>query len=224
MEFNTTIAVLVLAVCVIALVYIDGLWRNRRHSKRDFDKQPVDESLVIDPIEDELGEVRIVPAEPMLAEAEQGLPAEPEDYLAIILTTGEGREIRGDLLLQSLLNLGLRFDDQMGIFHRRESARGQGRIQFSLANAMQPGVFNIHSMESFRTTGLCLFMTLPGPTRPMQAFTNMTECARILAQEFGANLLDTQRSVFSVQTASHYRDKIRNFELQHRSHQFNNRF
>lgn len=217
MEFNTTIAVLILAVVVILLVFIDGFWRNRRQRQREFDQQPLDESLIIDPVEDELGEVRIVPAETANQAQDEGLPAEPEDYLAIILTTGEGREIRGDILLQNLINLGLRFDERMGIFHRRESARGQGPIQFSLANALQPGVFHVQSMESLRTTGLCLFMTLPGPSRPMQAFTNMMECARILAQEFGASLLDTQRSVFSRQTENHYRDKIRAFELKHRS-------
>lgn len=216
MEFNTTIAVIILAILVILMVCIDGFWRNRRQRRREQNDHVVDDSLIIDPIEDELGEVRIIQTESEQIE-ETSLPVDPEDYLAIILATSEGREIRGEVLLQNLLNLGFRFDDRMGIFHRRESARGQGAIQFSLANALQPGVFNLRAMESFRTTGLCLFMTLPGPSRPMQSFTNMMECARMLAQEFGGSLLDTQRSIFSRQTENHYREKIRAFELRHRT-------
>ena len=69
---------------------------------------------------------------------------------------------RGEDILQILLSCDLRFGD-MNFFHRHEFEAGRGAIQFSVANMLQPGVFDIDKMADMSTPGLVFFLTLPGP-------------------------------------------------------------
>ena len=59
----------------------------------------------------------------------------------------------GDDVLRTLLGCGLRFGD-MDFFHLTEMQAGTPTIQFSVANMMQPGVFDLEGMESLSTKGL----------------------------------------------------------------------
>jgi len=117
----------------------------------------------------------------------------------------------GDDILQILLACDLRFGD-MNFFHRTESESGRGAIQFSVANMMQPGVFDIDNMSDLSTPGLVFFLTLPGPEDMMRAFDYMLETARTVARNLGADVLDESRSVLTGQAIEHSRQKIRELE------------
>ena len=77
---------------------------------------------------------------------------------------------RGDDILHILLACDLRLGE-MSFFHRHELEAGRGAIQFSVANMMQPGVFDIDNMADMKTPGLVFFVTLPGPEDMMMALT-----------------------------------------------------
>jgi len=119
--------------------------------------------------------------------------------------------LNGDDILQILLACDLRFGD-MNFFHRTEFESGRGAIQFSVANMMQPGVFDIDNMSDLTTPGLVFFLTLPGPEDMMQAFDFMLETARTVARNLGADVLDESRSVLTGQAIEHSRQKIRELE------------
>lgn len=117
----------------------------------------------------------------------------------------------GKDILEILLACDLRFGD-MNFFHRHEQQAGRGPIQFSVANMLQPGVFDIDRMDEMYTRGLVFFITLPGPEDMIQAFDYMLETARVVARNLGGELLDESRSVLTQQAVEHSRQQIRELE------------
>ncbi|MEZ5555566.1 cell division protein ZipA [Haliea sp.] len=135
---------------------------------------------------------------------------EPEVFmLNVVARDAEG--FRGDDILHILLACDLRFGD-MSFFHRHEQEAGRGPIQFSVANMMQPGVFDIDNMSDFSTPGLVFFVTLPGPADMMQAFDYMLETAQTVARNLKGDVLDETRSALTRQTLEHSRQQIRDLE------------
>jgi cell division protein ZipA len=117
----------------------------------------------------------------------------------------------GAALLPTLLTLGLKYGE-MNIFHRHEDNAGQGKVTFSLANIMNPGSFDLDTIETFATRGVSLFMTLPNAGDPFYVFEQMLNAAKQLAQEFNAQVLDEKRNILTKQTEQHYVNNIREFE------------
>jgi cell division protein ZipA len=155
------------------------------------------------------------------APTEQDEPAaaaeEPAEVLILYVLLPESKDMKGPDLLSSLLTLGFKYGD-MDIFHRHLDSAGSGAVLFSLANMFNPGTFDLENIEKLSTRGVSLFMTLPGPGEPLQNFNLMHNAAKKLAEEFGGQVLDGQRSVLTVQTVRHYVDKIREFQRQRLIH------
>lgn len=143
---------------------------------------------------------------------EQQAPAEEiSDIFIIYVESCSADGFKGPDLLQSVLESGMRFGD-MDIFHRHESASNSSEKLFSMANALNPGVFDVDNMEDFSTRSLCFFMSLPGPKQPRQAFELMLTAARKLADELEGELKDDHRSDLTGQTIEHYRQRLLDFE------------
>lgn len=135
---------------------------------------------------------------------------DPEVFMVnVISRNAEG--FNGEDILHILLACDLRFGD-MNFFHRHEQEAGRGPIQFSVANMVQPGVFDIDNMGDFTTPGLVFFLSLPGPQDMMQAFDYMLETAQAVSRNLGGDVLDETRSVITRQTLEHCRQKIRELE------------
>jgi len=117
----------------------------------------------------------------------------------------------GVVLLPTLLTLGLKFGE-MNIFHRHQDNAGTGAVTFSLANMMNPGSFDLDTMETFATKGVSLFMALPNASDPFAVFEQMLAAAKQLAKEFNAQLLDDKRNVMTKQIEQDYVAKIHEFE------------
>lgn len=135
---------------------------------------------------------------------------DPEVFMLNVVAR-DARGFRGEDILHILLACDLRFGD-MNFFHRHEFEAGKGAIQFSVANMMQPGVFDIDNMADFNTPGLVFFLTLPGPEDMMKAFDYMLETAQAVARNLGGDVLDESRSVLTRQTLEHCRQQIRDLE------------
>ncbi len=135
---------------------------------------------------------------------------DPEVFmLNVVARNPQG--FRGEDILHILLACDLRFGD-MNFFHRHEQEAGRGPIQFSVANMLQPGVFDIDNMSDFSTQGLVFFVTLPGPEDMMKAFEYMLETAQVVARNLEGDVLDETRSVLTRQTLEHNRQQIRDLE------------
>jgi cell division protein ZipA len=117
----------------------------------------------------------------------------------------------GDDVLRVLLGCGLRFGD-MDFFHLSEAQGGTPTIQFSVANMMQPGVFDLENMDELSTQGLMFFLTLPGPHDMARAFDLMLETAHTVAHSLGGDVYDETRSVMTKQYVESLRQSIREYE------------
>jgi cell division protein ZipA len=135
---------------------------------------------------------------------------DPEVFMLNVLARGRDG-FRGEDVLHILLACDLRFGD-MSFFHRHEFEAGRGAIQFSVANMMQPGVFDIDNMADFNTPGLVFFLTLPGPEDMMKAFDYMLETAQAVARNLDGDVLDESRSALTKQSMEHCRQQIRDLE------------
>ncbi|WP_426416788.1 cell division protein ZipA [Aestuariirhabdus sp. LZHN29] len=143
------------------------------------------------------------------AEVEQRPPA--EEIVVINVIARNGQMFPGDLLLQQLLENGMKYGE-MSIFHRHEQFNGEGAVQFSLANGVEPGSFDLDHMDQLQTPLVTLFMGLPGPKEPLKAFEMMATAAQTLARELGGELKDESRSVMTQQTLAHCKQRITEFE------------
>ena len=141
---------------------------------------------------------------------DQGREA-PQEVLMLHVVSRDPAGFPGEDILQVLLAYNLRFGE-MDFFHRHEGGAGRGAIQFSVANMLKPGVFDIDRMSDFSTTGLIFFLTLPGPKDMMGAFELMLDTARGVAEHLGGDVLDESRSATTRQTLEHMRQRIRDLE------------
>lgn len=135
--------------------------------------------------------------------------------LALHLVASAERPMAGRELLAALLEQGLRFG-AMNIFHRHQLRSGHDELQFSMANALEPGTFDIDAMEGQQFRAVTFFLKLPGPSAPADALDRMLHSAQQLAARFQAELRDDQHSALSQQTISHLREKVRDFERRQR--------
>ena len=157
---------------------------------------------------DSIGSASTEPAPPPPEEPAADMDTEVF-MLNVVARSPDG--FRGEDILHILLACDLRFGD-MNFFHRHEHEAGRGAIQFSVANMMQPGVFDIDNMADFNTPGLVFFVTLPGPEDMMKAFDYMLETAQAVSRNLGGDVLDESRSVLTRQTLEHCRQQIRDLE------------
>ncbi|MBE9538595.1 MAG: cell division protein ZipA [Proteobacteria bacterium] len=150
------------------------------------------------------------PAQSTLEEPRLPRQLDPEVFMLNVVARSPAGFNGGDIL-HILLACDLRFGD-MSFFHRYEHEAGLGSIQFSVANMMQPGVFDLDDMADMNTPGLVFFLTLPGPEDMMQAFDYMFETAQAVARNLEGDVLDESRSAMTSQTLEHSRQKIRDLE------------
>ena len=147
-----------------------------------------------------------------------GLSAVVEDEafegepLVIVLNvmTKDNRRFAGLDILDALYANDLQHGEMM-IFHRYPDSGGSERPIFSLANTVEPGTFNLDTIEQVQTPGLSLFMQLPGPVESRDAFELMLKTGRNLAQQLGGDLCDERRSVLTLQTIGHIKEQIEAF-------------
>ena len=136
-------------------------------------------------------------------------PADPE--VIIVNVMAGGAPFKGTELLHILLACDVRFG-KMNIFHRYEKANGSGRVQFSVANLVEPGVFDLDRIDDFTTPGVCFFMGVSGPEDPLLAFDCLIETAQCVVKNLGGEMRDESHSVMTRQTEEHCRARIREAE------------
>ncbi len=136
---------------------------------------------------------------------------EPELIFTLYLVSASEAPYQGEQLVQTLLDQGMRHGD-MNIFHRHSQATGRGPIQFSLANAYDPGTFNLDKLDQLETKGLAVFMALPGPKKPIKAYEMMVATSKAIVQELGGYIIDSSKAHFSRQIEAHHKEQIQEFE------------
>ena len=137
-----------------------------------------------------------------------------DEVMVLNVISSDSAGFQGPDLLQVLLACDVRYGS-MNIFHRHEQLKGEGQVQFSVANAVEPGTFNLDAIDEFSTPGVSFFMKLSTPENPSEAFDCMLETARCIANNLNGEILDDSMSAVTAQTLEHCRTRLTEYQRRH---------
>lgn len=134
-----------------------------------------------------------------------------ELHVVMTVMARRGESFSGNALRHALERADL-YHGEMNIFHRHEQP-GDHRTPtlFSAANVLAPGHFEPAEMETLSSPGIAMFMRLPGPDSPVDAFQQMLEAAKTVAEDLDGTLCDETRSTLTPQSINHLRERIADF-------------
>ncbi len=115
------------------------------------------------------------------------------------------------LIGESLRDLDLEYGD-MHIYHRYPDEPDTTVPIFGVANLVEPGTLEPEALAETGTPGLTLFLQLPGPLHPVQAFDLFVTTAQKLATHLDGELRDKNRNILSRQLLEHLRDDVQQYE------------
>lgn len=127
---------------------------------------------------------------------------QPTNMITLYVVAAEGQQFRGDTVVQNLETLGFEFGEYQ-IFHRHLND-SSSPVLFSVANMMQPGIFDLHSIEQFQTVGLVFFMHLPSAGNDLVNLRLMIRTVESFAQSMGGFVLNDQQQLFDDQARQAY--------------------
>ena len=131
-----------------------------------------------------------------------------QELIVLNVLAPTGTSYHGRSLVEAMQSQSLKYGD-MNIFHRVDQ-KTKTKL-FSVANALEPGTFDLSDLDDFQSSGVTFFMQLPAPNDPSIIFDLMLNTARNLVLELGGSLKDEQMSVLTGQTVEHMRQRIADF-------------
>lgn len=136
----------------------------------------------------------------------------PEKFVVVhVIAVNE--PFSGQRLLECLFERNMSHGE-MSIFHLLND---QGFSIFSLANAVEPGIFDLANMDNLATPGVSMFLRVHELSEPVAAFDEMIAVAGYLAEELGGSVKDETRSVMTSQTFEYSRSEIVKYQHQYQN-------
>ena len=145
------------------------------------------------------------------SDEETAAPIRKPEMFVVIYVLALDEPFLGQGLVEVLLDSGMTFGE-MDIFHQLDD---RGAQLFSLASAVEPGTFNLSSLDQFSTPGISLFMRVHELAAPLQVLDSMLSVANMIAQELNGEVRDETRSVMTPQTIEHCRQSLTEFLYKH---------
>lgn len=222
------LSLIIIGIVIIAAVY----WWSRRESKPlvhrrtpsispDIAASVADTTIVAEADLQSLGTVipgheKVIASDtkPLADEIFHATSRGEQIILSLTILGHHGRRFTGEAIVQAMHDQKLVFGD-MRIFHYF-TATNQQQALFSVANILEPGIFNIDTMHDFTTPGLVIFMRLPGPQEPRVALDTLLKVARGLTEQLQGELCDESRSALTQQTIGYLREKVEAFRFKHK--------
>jgi cell division protein ZipA len=131
-----------------------------------------------------------------------------QQILVMHLMAPKGELLSGRDLQEASLKVGFRYGE-LKIFQRHLNEDGSGEVLFSMANLVNPGTFDLNTIDQMTTPGVTLFMALDDLEDPVAAFEVMTASVDTLVEALDLSVLDETRSSMTRQTIDHYRQRAR---------------
>ncbi len=152
---------------------------------------------VVDQLDELVAETLADTREALIDPESAETAAVPQERLLVLhIMANNGDRFAGGALRQALEDEGLKHGD-MGIFHYQPQRLPQAL--FSVANSVEPGIFDLEQMDTLQTPGVALFMRLPGPWDGASACQQMVNIATRMAGELGGRVCDERRSTISAE-------------------------
>ncbi len=134
--------------------------------------------------------------------------APAEKIITLHICARNNEQISGGELFRIFNERSYEFGE-MDIFH----SRFDGITIFSIVNMVEPGSFDLASMDEFSTPGISLFLRLPGPLAADVAFDVLLNEAREIASQLDAVILDASRSTLTLQMERHIHEELKQFDF-----------
>ena len=141
-----------------------------------------------------------------------------ERIVTLFVAARAGETLASSDVVVAAEKAGLQFGD-MGVFHRLVLGKVVDGPVFSMANMVKPGNFDMTQLDTVRTPGVTLFMTLPGPLPALDAWEMLLPTAQRLAELLGAQVLDEGRNALGRQRIAHLRDELRAWDREQERNQ-----
>ena len=145
------------------------------------------------------------------SDEETAAPIRKPEMFVVIYVLALDEPFLGQGLVEVMLDSGMTFGE-MDIFHQLND---RGAQLFSLASAVEPGTFDLSSLDQFSTPGISLFMRVHELAAPLQVLDSMLSVANRIAQELNGEVRDETRSVMTPQTIEHCRQSLTEFLYKH---------
>lgn len=139
---------------------------------------------------------------------ELGLDVEPLVLVLTVLAKDENLFNGGDI--KNAVEAERLKHGDMDIFHFHMT--GKKDSVFSVASLVEPGVFDLSTIDDYETPGLSLFCQFPNPMAGAGAFDILLKKARSIADKLNGQLCDDKRNLLTEQATGHYRDRIVAFD------------
>jgi len=155
---------------------------------------------------------------PGLDEADE-VPEPPEGFsdliIALQISAPENGRFGGRAIQDALRHCGIEYGE-MKIYHYYTPRR---RSLFYIANAMEPGSFDLTDMATLATPGVVFFLRLPTVLKGLEAFDLMLDIARRVAEHLGGDLQDQQGTALGKHELTGIRERIAAYEYKLKAHQ-----
>ena len=197
-----------ISIAIIALVFAMAVFFALRKFSNDSDES--NEEVHRDPELGALSELyqdEIIAVRKKTAAANQSRPLTLKS-IALYIMAPEGKPFLGYDVLQTLLSCGFKFGE-MDIFHLSENGSDSQRVLLSLAQAFEPGTFDLDNMGSESYRGLSIFMSTSGnEKRDIERFNLLVQIARRITNALEGELLDDKKRPLSDVLLKHYCDNV----------------
>lgn len=157
----------------------------------------------------EMGYKRDSRREEMSHEDNSSKDAEDIRDIVVLNVLTDSERIKGQELLEFLMENEMSYGE-MEIFHKLDN---QGEVLFSLANAIEPGTFDLSDIDESEIQGVTLFLQIDGANQVERIFDDMLELARRISEKFSSQIFDGTRSALTQQTIGHIRQNIREMKF-----------
>ncbi len=176
--------------------------RDDHHRAPWISTHPLQKSEVAPEAEEELPEP--TPADPI---ERQTAEASQQRIVALRLIAPDGGWL-GQQLREALEAEGLLYG-RYSIFHRE---REDGKSLIYVASMMEPGSFDLSTMDEQEIPGISLFGIVPGPIDAPATFDLLLMVGRHLAERIKGQLQDEQGSTLTTQRILNLREELVHFE------------
>jgi cell division protein ZipA len=129
-----------------------------------------------------------------------------QKIVTLRLVASDKSVFQGETLVLNLRSMGMSYG-KFGIYHYYGTPSEDAAI-FSVANLVEPGIFDLSNIKKQKISGISIFIVLPGPIDGVKAFDLMVSTAKNLCQTLNAELLDELGSTLSIQRERYLREEI----------------
>jgi cell division protein ZipA len=205
METALRFILLLLGVVIVVGIVWDTRksWLTRNRSS---------ETSVIEPSSKDSGSVSSFDDVRLIVKPEKQEPTLNVQYqqeiIALNIMARKPCLFTGKKLKSAFTDAHLFYGDRQ-IFHRFDNMDGTGMQLFSVVSSVEPGFFDMSTIDALETPGITLFFLTTTPNHSVYAFELMLRTAKQLAIRLDGELKDDRYKTLTAQIIESYRGRIR---------------